>query len=89
MPAANEDRLALTLETFALLLPTTEIALEVITVPNCYLTLAVGALFYERALVLDLSFFYYALAFPKALFELALIGDSSSPGIYSYPCWLT
>jgi hypothetical protein len=88
MPAANEDRLTLTLDPLPLLLPAAEIALEVVAVPDCYLPLAVGALSYERALVLELGLFYYALALTETLFEFALVGGSASPGVDPCPGWL-
>ena len=47
-----------------------------------------GSLFYERAFILDLGFFYYASALPKALLKLALICDSASPFIDSHASWL-
>lgn len=88
MPAPYEDRLALALDPFALLLPAPETALEVVAVPYGDLSFPMGALFYERALILDLGLFDYALAFPKALFELALVSDSASPGIDAHSIWL-
>lgn len=88
VPAAHEDRFALTLDTFSLLLPSFETTLEVVTVPYCDSALAVCSLFYERALILDLYFFYYSLSFSEALLKLSFVDDSTSPFVNPHPCWL-